>query len=461
MNKYTKTDAEIRRSRDAEKRDIKNSLLLRTSVSLHKLFLPGVLAVSLLLLILAAPAIAQDGNWPRTLVDGLGNEVTIAAPPQRIASVSLASDEVLLSLVEPERMAAVTAFAQDPAISNVAVAAQDIPNTIVASEDTEFIISLEPDIVFVASFTTPDVVQQLRDAGLTVFATGFPIGFQQIKDNISLLGQAVGAEERAAELVERMDYEIAVVSGAVVRDNIVRALYLTPGNYTSGVDSSISEIIAAANGLDVAAQAGIEQYAPISDEFIIEQNPDVILLSGWTPWDATFVDTFMNNPAFSGLSAVQNGRVYVANDAHLTTVSQYIAEGVKDVAAYLWPELYPTFPVTVTDAAGNEVTIAERPDTALILSGYGGVLGDLMDYLGARVENIRFTNAVPNGYDEDVIFSVADNLNGDAIELYDGDTPAEVVANIALAGDVLGERVAALNAIAAYTDNLEAQAARQ
>jgi iron complex transport system substrate-binding protein len=420
---------------------------------------PGVLAVSLLLVILALPAYAQDAGWPRTLVDGLGNEVTIAAPPQHIASLSLASDEVLLSLVEPERILAVTALSQDPALSNVAVQAQDIPNTVAASANIEFIISLEPDIVFVASFTAPDVVQQLRDAGLTVFATGFPIGFQQIKDNIALLGQAVGAENRAAELVAWMDGEIAAVSGAVARDNIVRALYLTPGNYTSGVDSSISEIIAAANGLDVAAQAGIEQVAPVSDEFIIEQDPDVILLSGWTPWDATFVDTFLNNPAFAGLSAIQNGRVYVANDAHLTTVSQYIAEGVKDVAAYLWPESYPTFPVTVTDAAGNELTIAEKPAEALIVSEIGGgLLQELLPYLGDDAPSVTYGDAILP--DIPVLFTSSADLDLPAVVvLYDGDTPAEVVANIGLAGDVLGERVAALNAIAAYTDSLEAQAA--
>jgi iron complex transport system substrate-binding protein len=414
-----------------------------------------------LLLILALPSAAQDGGWPRTLVDGLGNEVTIAAPPQRIASVSLGSDEVLLSLVEPERIIAVTAFAQDPAISNVAVQAQAIPNTIAAAEDTEFIISLEPDIVFVASFTTPDVIQQLRDAGLTVFATGFPVGFQQIKDNITLLGQAVGAEERAAELVEWMDSEIAMVSGAVAQDNIVSALYLTPGNYTSGVNSSISEVIAAANGLDVAAQAGIEQFAPVSDEFIIEQDPQVILLSGWTPWDPTFVDTFNNNPAFADLQAVKNGRVYVANDAHLTTVSHYIVEGVKDVAAYLWPELYPTFPVTVTDAAGNEVTIEEKPEEALIVSEVGGgLLEELLPFLDEDAPNVTYGDALTP--DTQIFFTAADELNlPGTVVLYDGDTPAEVVANMELAGEVLGERVAALNAIAAYTDSLEAQAAGQ
>ncbi len=456
--KNAKTYTEIQRSRDTEVFGIKNSLLLRLSASLYRSFSLGILT---LVLAFAIPTAAQDSEWPLTLVDGLGSEVTIAAPPHRIASVSLASDETLLSLVEPERIIAVTEFAKDPAISNVAVQAQAIENTIAAAEDTEFIISLEPDIVFVASFTTPDVIQQLKDAGLTVFATGYPIGFQQIKDNITLLGRAVGAEERAAELVAWMDTEIALVSGAVARDNIVSALYLTPGNYTSGVNSSISEIIAAANGLDVAAQAGIEQFAPVSDEFIIEQNPEVILLSGWTPWDATFVDTFMNNPAFADLRAVQNGRVYVANDAHLTTVSQYIVEGVKDVAAYLWPELYPVFPVTVTDAAGNVVTIEERPQAAVIISELDSpLLDELRPFLDKDAPQIISSDAISPD-PQTVFFNTTGELNlSGLVVLYDGDTPAEVVANIALAGDALGERVAALEAIAAYTDELEAQAAQ-
>jgi ABC-type Fe3+-hydroxamate transport system substrate-binding protein len=214
--------------------------------------------------------------------------------------------------------------------------------------------------------------------------------------------------------------------------------------------------------LDVAAEAGIEQFAPVSDEFIIEQDPDVILLSGWTPWDATFVDTFNYNPAFAGLNAVQNGRVYVANDAHLTTVSHYIVEGVKDVAAYLWPEAYPTFPVTVTDAAGNEITIEERPAGAVIIAETNnGLLTELMPYLGAEGIAITFTDALvlPEGQ---VVFSTDDNLDApEYVVLYDGDTPAEVVANLTLAGDALGERVAALNAIAVYTDGLEAQAGGQ
>lgn len=412
----------------------------------------------LILLVAAAPAAAQDGEWPRTLTDGLGNEVMIAAPPQRILSLSLAVDETLLPVVGPERFAAVTGFAADPAISNVAAPASEIANTIVSSEDIEQIISLEPDLVFVASFTAPEVIQQLHDAGLTVFATSYAVGIDEVRENVRLLAQAVGEEAAFEAQIERMDAGIAAVGEAVgAVGEPVRALYLTPGNYTSGVDSTIAQIIEAAGGVDVAAEMGMDQMSPLSDEFIIEQDPDVILLTGWTPWDPTFVQSFRENPAFAGLSAVQNDRVYVTYDAHLTTTSQFIAEGVKDVAAYLYPDRYPAYPLAMTDASGAEVVMNEAPETRAALgAGATDALAAILDPEQAANEIVMLESA------DDVatldgpallLVSPADAEvtaeNGvTVVRLYEGATDAERVANLLIAGQALGERVAALNAVA-------------
>jgi ABC-type Fe3+-hydroxamate transport system substrate-binding protein len=49
---------------------------------------------------------------------------------------------------------------------------------------------------------------------------------------------------------------------------------------------------------------------------------------------------FTHDPAFSGLRAVQNGRVYAMSDAHMTNVSQYVTRGVEDVARALYPEAF-------------------------------------------------------------------------------------------------------------------------
>ena len=426
------------------------------------LFLVALVA----LLALSLPASAQDAAWPRTLTDGLGSEVVIAAAPQRIVSVSLGVDETLLPLIGPERFAAVTALALDPAISNVALLAAQVPETIVAAADTERIIALEPDLVFVASFTEPDIVQQLKDAGLTVFAAGYPVGLAAVRADIALLGQVVGAGDAAAAALAALDADLAAVAAAVgAPETPARALWLTPGNYTSGAESTISDVIAAAGGVDVTAAAGLSQFAPVTDEFIVEQDPDVILLSGWTPWDPSFVDAFSSNPAFAGLSAVQNGRVYVANDAHLTTTSPFIAEGVKDAAAYLYPELYPAFPITVTDAAGAVVTVPLRPETVVYTFEPGAPLLDLF----AAVEGVAIVPAAEAAPDTvDMVFYLAGGadavpagLPADTamIALRGGDDPAAVIADLLLAGTSLGERVAALSASVRFGAGVGAGAA--
>jgi hypothetical protein len=51
--------------------------------------------------------------------------------------------------------------------------------------------------------------------------------------------------------------------------------------------------------------------------------------------------------------------LFVANDAHLATVSQYIVEGVSDVAALLYPDAWQ--PVAAMEPAMSptlEVSIA-------------------------------------------------------------------------------------------------------
>ncbi|NPV68193.1 MAG: ABC transporter substrate-binding protein [Anaerolineae bacterium] len=315
---------------------------------------------------LPQPAQAQSGQWPRTIIDAAGQPVTLDAPPTRIASVTIASDEILLSLLEPERLIGVTTLADDPGISNVASRAALVPHRLTA--DPELLISLEPDLIIVASWTDPAVVQQLRDAGLTVFLMPAPVGLEPIAEAVRMLGELVGEEAEAEALVTAMQAQIAAVSEAVAGVEPVQVLFLTPGNYTSGTPSTIAEVIAAAGGIDIAAEAGASQYDPLGDEFILEQDPDVILLTGWTPWDPGFAETFRQNPAYADLQAVRTNRVYVVNDAHLSTTSHFIAEGVADVAAFLYPDRYPAYPLTVTDALGQQVTLPARPEAIVSLT---------------------------------------------------------------------------------------------
>jgi iron complex transport system substrate-binding protein len=115
------------------------------------------------------PAMSQgtqvkgDG-FPKVLVDQTDRRVVLPRKPTRIVSVTLATDEILLALVEPSRLLGVTYLAVDARLSNMTQEAAAVPYKIRA--DPEQIISLQPDLVFVASFLRGEFIRLLQAAGL-------------------------------------------------------------------------------------------------------------------------------------------------------------------------------------------------------------------------------------------------------------------------------------------------------
>ena len=114
-----------------------------------------------------SPYIVEPANfsWPRTVKDFSGQTVQIKQAPQRIVTLSLGFDEITMSLVQPERIAALTAFAGE-SYSNIADIAPSVKGRI--TRDPETIISVHPDLVVAYHLNLPELVKQPRDAGLTV-----------------------------------------------------------------------------------------------------------------------------------------------------------------------------------------------------------------------------------------------------------------------------------------------------
>jgi len=302
---------------------------------------------------------AQDSAFPRAITDGGGNPVTIKAKPVRIASVTLSTDEIMLAMVEPSRLIAVTSYALDPVVSNVVKQAEPIPNKI-PKADPEPIIAMKPDLVLVSTFLDAGVAKQLRDAGLTVFMIGNLGSIKDVKDSILLLGQAVGEEQRAAAIIADMDAKLNAVGDAVKGVKPLTAMYYGPEGYSDGPGSLVDDVITHAGGINAVTAGGIkEAYPNLNDEFVVKQDPDVILLAGFNSYAPGFVENFKNNPNFKTLKAVKNNRVVVANDAHVAAASQYIVEGVVDVAMLLYPDALKARPVA-TPAA----TLAATKDAA-------------------------------------------------------------------------------------------------
>jgi iron complex transport system substrate-binding protein len=290
--------------------------------------------------VISFDAICGDSDrFPRTVTDGLERVITLDAPPERIASVTLGSDEILLDLVGPERLVGVTFFADNPAISNVAGRLDDIRHTDLTG-NPEQLISLNADLVIMASYSDPAAVDQLLDAQVPVFVLTEFNTIDEIRENIRLLGRVTGEESRAEELIAEMDSRIDAVQKRIADQTPARVLYYEPGGVTYGPGSTVDQIITMAGGVNVIADAGMGAYPLIDAEFVLATDPDVILLGTWFSEMEDPLSWFTDDPVFSTLQAVKNGRVYVINDAHITNVSHYMALGVEDVARILYPHVF-------------------------------------------------------------------------------------------------------------------------
>ncbi len=321
-----------------------------------------LLVIVALVLTLGTRAYAQDSGFPRTLTDGAGNKITISAKPMHIVSATLGTDEMLFGLLsgtDRSRLTAITANALDPSQSNIVDAAKDFKT--LSKADPESILALKPDLVFVASYTDAGVIKQLKDAGLIVFVLGNFSSIKDIENNLLLVGQAVGEEGTAANIVNQvMEERLKTVADALKNIKPLTVLYYGPDGYSDGPGSTIDEVITRAGAINAVTAGGIKDnpYPQLSDEFIVKQDPDVILLAGFNSYAPGFVDKFNSNPNFQTLKAVKNKRVYVANDAHMASVSQFIVEGVSDVAALLYPDAYKPMPLSATPQATMAVTSA-------------------------------------------------------------------------------------------------------
>jgi ABC-type Fe3+-hydroxamate transport system substrate-binding protein len=151
---------------------------------------PALLGLLALLALLAA---ACDGS--------AAQGARAAAPPRRICSVNLGTDELLYFLAGPERVIAVSVYADDPGLSNVVGLYPDPVARVRAN--LEQILALRPDLVCASPYNSADFLEILAGSGLATFRHDEVTTFEGIRRGIRSLGDRVGAPERAAALVSR------------------------------------------------------------------------------------------------------------------------------------------------------------------------------------------------------------------------------------------------------------------
>jgi iron complex transport system substrate-binding protein len=260
---------------------------------------------------------------------------TPKAPPQRIASLNLTADEVLVEILPIDRLVAVTAASDDVGTSNVV---GRVPASVARfrKADLERLVALSPDLVVVSEYTDPDFLFLLERSGLRYHRMEGLRGLAGNRDAILRLGAAVGGAAGAEKLVARYDSVLADLTRRLQGVARPRVLYWASG-MTAGGDTAIGSLIESAGARNVGAEIGVVGIGPVGAERAFVADPDVVLIGVWPGARASLVQ----HPLLSRLRAVREGRIVEMPTELLVTLSQHGADASWYLAWALHPGRVP------------------------------------------------------------------------------------------------------------------------
>lgn len=223
--------------------------------------------------------------------------------PQRIASLGLCTDQVLLMLVDRSRIVTVNHQAANPAVSYMVDAVHGIPLNQGTAEE---IIPFQPDLVISTSFASPDSVRMLRALGYRVELMPLPTSVAGIHDMLLQAGEWFGETEKARALVARMDATIAEAQ-ARNRDKPVRkAIIYSPNGYTIGADTLEHDVLLQAGYRNLAAEMGISHFKQISLETLVTVAPERILIDNYAYNQNSLAYSYVNHPVVRHMIPQEN-----------------------------------------------------------------------------------------------------------------------------------------------------------
>ncbi|MCZ7551734.1 MAG: hypothetical protein B6D39_08585 [Anaerolineae bacterium UTCFX2] len=286
------------------------------------------------------PAPQTPTQAPIVLVDGLERQIELAGPAQRVVALAPAITEILFAIGAGSQVVGRDTFSNFPteaeSISDVGGGFGEL--------NTEVILSLHPDLVFASELTPPEQIKALEDLGLVVFALPNPTEFEGLFESIRTVASLTGHTEQADQLVaglqQRLTAVIEAVSQVTERPVVFYEIDGTDPNapWTPGPGSYIDRLIALAGGENLGNRLGSE-WAQISIEELIAQDPDIILLGDAILGGVT-VEQVQARPGWNVLSAIKNDKVYTLDDDLVARPGPRMVEGLELLARFIHPELF-------------------------------------------------------------------------------------------------------------------------
>lgn len=197
----------------------------------------------------------------------------VDAKPQRIVSIGLCTDQLLLMLAERAQIASLSVWAVDTNMSYMHASVGEIP---LNNASVEEVVQFKPDLVLASEFVARDTVKFLRQLGYEVRQLPVATSIAQIYAQLRRFGEWTGNEASAQQAIEQMQLRLAATRSRYLSRPLKRVIIYSPNGYTIGANTLENDLFRHAGYRNLAAEMGIEGFRAISLETLVAADPDVL-----------------------------------------------------------------------------------------------------------------------------------------------------------------------------------------
>jgi iron complex transport system substrate-binding protein len=213
--------------------------------------------------------------------------------PQRIASLNLCTDQVLLQLVERERIVTLSHLATNVEYSNSVKDAEGIlPNQGLAEE----VAPLDPDLVLATPYSAGNATLLLKRFNYPMTLLDLPNSFAATEQFVRDIAQAVGENPAGEKIVQQMLAELESAKSTAAGSEELTAIIYGPNGHTAGGNTFKNELIKLAGFRNLAEEIGIDGYGNVSIEQLLGLDPDVIIIDDSTANQQSMAQRFTQHP---------------------------------------------------------------------------------------------------------------------------------------------------------------------
>lgn len=202
--------------------------------------------------------------------------VALSSPSRakdRILSLDYCADQFVLALADRSQIIGLSSEARDDH-SFYRDRAQDIPRF---RASTDLILAQKPTLVVRSWAGDKRLLSLLKQVNIPVISIEFAQDPKAIGSNVSNIAKAMGQETRGQAMVADAKKRLARLQGLPAYNK--RAIYLTPGAYTTGAGTFVDDVMTLAGIGNAFAELGYSGWFPIPMEHLVQSPPELVVTS--------------------------------------------------------------------------------------------------------------------------------------------------------------------------------------